>query len=56
MIYFDAKLRERVLRLFHESLARKGFLCLGSRESLITLENQGLFELVDMENQIYRRI
>jgi len=55
MIYFDQKLRNRVLQLFHDSLARKGYLCLGSSESLVSSEHQNLFELVDPKNQIYRR-
>lgn len=33
-IYFNRVLQEQVLRLFLESLARGGFLCLGSRESI----------------------
>jgi chemotaxis protein methyltransferase CheR len=34
LIYFDKLLQEKVFRLFDQSLERKGFLCLGSRESL----------------------
>lgn len=34
MIYFDRQLQDRALGLFSESLARKGFLGLGARESI----------------------
>jgi chemotaxis protein methyltransferase CheR len=34
LIYFDRKLQDRVLGLFHDSLCRKGFLGLGAKESL----------------------
>ncbi len=33
-IYFDKPLQERVLELFHDSLVLKGFLCLGTKESM----------------------
>jgi chemotaxis protein methyltransferase CheR len=34
MIYFSNVLQNRVLSLFHDSLVRGGFLCIGMRESL----------------------
>ena len=34
LIYFDRPLQNRALGLFHESLCRRGFLGLGSRETL----------------------
>lgn len=34
LIYFDQALQARAVGLFRESLVRRGFLCLGSRESL----------------------
>jgi chemotaxis protein methyltransferase CheR len=34
LIYFTKKLQTRVIKLFMESLAPSGFLCLGSKESL----------------------
>jgi chemotaxis protein methyltransferase CheR len=56
LIYFDRTLKERVLRLFNESLTPLGFLCLGRRESLrfTTLEDE--FEEIDAKERIYRRI
>ncbi|MBC7381403.1 MAG: protein-glutamate O-methyltransferase CheR [Bacteroidia bacterium] len=34
LIYFDSQLQDRVFNLFDESLAKLGYLCLGSKESL----------------------
>ncbi len=34
LIYFNKTLQDRVLELFHESLALNGFLCLGNKESI----------------------
>ncbi|QFY45142.1 protein-glutamate O-methyltransferase CheR [Candidatus Methylospira mobilis] len=55
LIYFDNELQKHVLGLFHESLARSGFLCLGTRESLRTVEAQSLFAPVDRVAMIYRK-
>lgn len=43
LIYFNDELQKRVLELFHNSLVRGGFLCLGTRESLRSIEEQRLF-------------
>jgi Methylase of chemotaxis methyl-accepting proteins len=43
LIYFNNDLQKRVLELFHNSLVRNGFLCLGTRESLRAVEGQQLF-------------
>lgn len=55
LIYFDRDLQERVLRLFHGSLVRGGFLCLGTRESLRQSEAGLAFSAVDKEHRIFRR-
>jgi chemotaxis protein methyltransferase CheR len=34
LIYFDRTLQDRALKLFRDALCRKGFLGLGSKESL----------------------
>ena len=34
LIYFDKKLQNRAITLFHDSLSMKGFLGIGSKESL----------------------
>lgn len=55
LIYFDRELQEDVLRLFHDSLGRGGFLCLGTRESLRHGETGGDYAVVDKEHRIFRR-
>lgn len=55
LIYFDSDLQERVLRLFHGSLVRGGFLCLGTRESLRQSEARLGYTVFDLENRIFRR-
>lgn len=55
LIYFDRDLQERVLGIFHGSLGRGGFLCLGTRESLKQSEAKLGFSVVDKEHRIFRR-
>jgi chemotaxis protein methyltransferase CheR len=56
LIYFDRHLQERVLRLFHGSLDRGGFLCLGTRESLRQSDVELGFSAIDKDLRIFRRI
>lgn len=56
LIYFDKDLKGRTLRLFGQSLAPFGFLCLGQRESLRFTEVENDFEEVDSKERIYRRL
>ncbi|RZJ82342.1 MAG: protein-glutamate O-methyltransferase CheR [Flavobacterium sp.] len=56
LIYFDAKLQEKVISLFYESLANFGFLCIGSKESIRNNELAKKFKLVDKKNNIYQKI
>jgi chemotaxis protein methyltransferase CheR len=55
LIYFDPQLQARALRIFHDSLVRGGFLCLGTRESLRRAEAGAEFSAVDNEHRIFRR-
>jgi chemotaxis protein methyltransferase CheR len=55
MIYFDRKLKERVLGLFASSLAPLGILCLGRRESLRFLSVENDYDDIDEKERIYRR-
>jgi chemotaxis protein methyltransferase CheR len=55
LIYFNRELQERVLRLFHGSLARGGFLCLGTRESLRHVEAGKGYTVVAKDQRIFRR-
>jgi chemotaxis protein methyltransferase CheR len=54
MIYFSEKLRQRVLGVLTEDLARGGFLCLGSSERL-ALPFTSLFHELSPAERIYRR-
>uniref|UniRef100_I2Q5B0 Methylase of chemotaxis methyl-accepting protein n=1 Tax=Desulfovibrio sp. U5L TaxID=596152 RepID=I2Q5B0_9BACT len=55
LIYFDRALQDRVLALFHDSLAHGGFLALGSKESLRFSGIEEKFEVVDRKWKIYRK-
>lgn len=54
MIYFNATLQERVTTLFADSLDRRGFLALGTRESLRSNAVAARFEVVAPAEKIYR--
>lgn len=54
LIYFADPLKDRVLRLFRDSLVRNGFLCLGSRESLQFSAIADGFSVVSEPARIYR--
>jgi len=53
MIYFDRALQERALGLFHDSLCRRGFLGIGSRESLRFTSQERSF--TELSERWYRR-
>jgi len=55
MIYFDRPLQDRALGLFRDSLARKGFLGLGSKESLRFSAHSGAFGEFVRGEKIYQR-
>ena len=55
LIYFDRPLQDRAIGLFRDSLARKGFLGLGSKESLRFSEHAGAFADFVREEKIYQR-
>jgi chemotaxis protein methyltransferase CheR len=56
MIYFDRPLQDRALGLFHESLSRKGFLGLGSKESIRFSAHANDFAEFDRREKIYQRL
>lgn len=56
LIYFDRNLQGRVASLFHDSLARGGFLCLGNRESLQFTSVADRFKIVDGECRIFKKV
>ena len=55
LIYFDRPLQSRAIRLFRDSLAPRGFLGLGSRETLRFSDHAGDFEEFAREERIYRK-
>ena len=55
LIYFDRPLQDRAVGLFRDSLARKGFLGLGSKESLrFSTHGQALADF-DRDEKIYQK-
>lgn len=56
MIYFNHELQERALGLFHDSLCRRGFLGLGSKESLDFSSYANEFEPLVKQQRIFRKI
>jgi chemotaxis protein methyltransferase CheR len=55
LIYFDRALQDRAIGLFSESLVRKGFLGLGSKESLRFSKHGPEFTDVDGPHRIFQR-
>jgi chemotaxis protein methyltransferase CheR len=55
LIYFDRAMQDRAIGLFRDSLARKGFLGLGSKESLRFSQHADAFADFIPEEKIYQR-
>lgn len=55
LIYFDTSLQDRTLKLFNDSLIRKGFLGLGSKESLRFSSQSNSFLDFVSEEKIYQK-
>jgi len=56
MIYFNQNLQNNVLKKFHESLFKYGYLIIGSKESLIWCDIANKFIVVNNEEKIYKKI
>ncbi|WP_313457597.1 CheR family methyltransferase [Stenotrophomonas sp.] len=56
LIYFQRALQDRAIGLFHEALVHKGFLGLGSKESLQFGEHADEFEACAREQRLYRKV
>jgi len=56
MIYFNRRLQNRVLGLFHESLCHRGFLALGSKESIDFSNHANRFDSVARRERIFRKV
>lgn len=55
LIYFNKTLQDRALGLFHESLSHRGFLGLGSKESIDFSSYASHFEPLDKPERIFRK-
>ncbi|MDI1268823.1 MAG: protein-glutamate O-methyltransferase CheR [Polaromonas sp.] len=56
LIYFNKKLQDRALGLFHESLSHRGFMGLGSKESIDFSTYAQRFEPLDRPERIFRKL
>ncbi len=56
MIYFNRRLQNRVLGLFHESLCHRGFLGLGSKESIDFSSYATRFEVLSRRERLFRKV
>jgi len=56
LIYFDTSLQDRAIGLFAESLCRRGFLGLGSKESLRFNAHQAEFADFEPQERWYQRV
>ncbi len=55
LIYFNGKLQDKVLSLFNDSLIRKGYLCLGTKESIQFSSIDAHYEVLDPKAKIYQQ-
>ena len=55
LIYFDRTLQNRVNKLFSDSLAKGGFLCLGSKETLAYSEVAEEFTTLSETYKVYKK-
>ena len=56
LIYFARELQDRALGLFNDALCRRGFLCLGTKESVRFSAHAARFQEWNAEQKIYRRV
>ena len=55
LIYFENDLKNRVFKIFNNSLIRRGFLCLGSKENIAFTEYGKDFDKFDKNEKIYQK-
>ena len=56
LIYFNAQLQDSILGKFTDSLNDGGYLCLGSKESIIFFQERELFVETEPESRVYKKI
>ena len=55
LIYFGKELQNQVLSLFCQSLCHRGYLCLGSKETLTLSDIEEQFETIHKPERIFRK-
>ena len=55
LIYFNRELKEKVIKLFDDSLCQGGFLCLGPTESLDSCNLQSCYQALKGSRQVYKK-
>ncbi len=55
LIYFDKELQDKVLSLFNNSIIKRGFLCLGTKESVQFSDIAENYEVIDKKMKIYKK-
>lgn len=56
LIYFNKPLQDRAFGLFHESLCHRGFLGLGSKETVEFSDHADRYEAFDKPQRIFRKL
>ncbi|HZX73965.1 MAG TPA: protein-glutamate O-methyltransferase CheR [Cyclobacteriaceae bacterium] len=56
MIYFNQTLQNEVLKKFHGSLFKYGYLAIGTKESIIWCEYSNRFIVVNQEEKVFKKI
>jgi chemotaxis protein methyltransferase CheR len=56
MIYFNQTLQNEVLKKFHTSLFKYGYLCIGNKESVIWCDYANRFIVVNHEEKVYKKV
>lgn len=56
LIYFDQELQDKVINLMIDSLCTLGFLCLGSKESIRSVEIKKRLKVIDLRENIYQKL
>lgn len=56
MIYFNQTLQNEVMKKFHASLFKYGYLCIGNKESVIWCDYANRFIVVNQEEKVYKKV
>lgn len=56
MIYFNQTLQNEVLKKFHASLFKYGYLAIGTKESVVWCDYANRFIVVNQEEKVYKKV